>query len=99
VDDLKSLVGTLQDSGCLRLREDHRPGPGRPPSPIIEIHPDLRQDIRTIRNNDPKEGGESVIANSAMQSGGVPRKQYGLPGPDAEPLVREVPDLFSGGVG
>lgn len=42
-DDLQPIVDDLTRRGCLRLVERDRGGrPGRPPSPIVELHPDLR---------------------------------------------------------
>lgn len=40
VDDVRDLVGELAELGCLRLLERASTG-GRPPSPVIELHPAL----------------------------------------------------------
>jgi hypothetical protein len=47
MDDLKPLVDELIERGCLRLITLPTDRPGRPPSPIVEVHPS----IRTIRTN------------------------------------------------
>ena len=41
MDDLRPLVDDLEERGCIRIRTPARDGPGRPPSPCIEIHPDI----------------------------------------------------------
>jgi replicative DNA helicase len=40
--DLAPLVAKLEDRGCLRLvSPPSREGPGRPPSPTVELHPNI----------------------------------------------------------
>ncbi len=41
--DLRTLVEELEERACLRLVDVHREGPGRPPSPLLELHPTLRK--------------------------------------------------------
>jgi len=43
MEDLREVVDELEERGCIRLRHARRDGPGRPPSPTIEIHPSLRK--------------------------------------------------------
>lgn len=43
VENLTAPINTLIDMGYVRrVTQPKPPGPGRPPSPVIEIHPDLR---------------------------------------------------------
>lgn len=60
VDELMAVLQELQSRGCLRLRPVHRPGPGRPPSPLVEVHPQIRR-IREI----------SLPRRSAVRLGGL----------------------------
>ncbi|MGH7476568.1 MAG: DUF3987 domain-containing protein, partial [Longimicrobiales bacterium] len=39
---LAELLDGLVKAGCIRLLPVERPGPGRTPSPIVELHPSLR---------------------------------------------------------
>jgi len=41
MDGLNPVVAALVERGCLRLVERPREGPGRPPSPLVELHPAL----------------------------------------------------------
>lgn len=41
MEDLRPLIDDLADRGCVRLVEKTREGPGRPPSPVVELHPTL----------------------------------------------------------
>jgi len=56
MDDLKPLVHELIERGCLRLITLPTDRPGRPPSPIVEVHPS----IRTIRTNITADQAESA---------------------------------------
>jgi hypothetical protein len=40
-DYLAALLDGLVERGCIRLAAVQRDGPGRPPSPVIELHPAL----------------------------------------------------------
>jgi replicative DNA helicase len=42
MDELTPLVEELESRGCLRRVEQRRDGPGRPQSPLLELHPALR---------------------------------------------------------
>lgn len=67
--DLAPLVAKLEDRGCLRLVSlPPREGPGRPPSPTVELHPDTVKSIRTIRTNTP---GRGTVVNSADSVGQI----------------------------
>lgn len=69
MEDLSAFVESLIERGCIRLCEINRKGPGRPPSPKIEIHPALATSVRTIRTTHGI-GGEMVdSANSANGNG------------------------------
>jgi hypothetical protein len=82
VDDLRQLVEGLEDRGCIRLRQPARTGPGRPPSPTIEIHPLLS---RVRSHNSQNHGGG---ARSQVE---VPPDPWegGTPEPSAEDLVED----------
>lgn len=84
MEDLGPLVDRLVERGCLRLVEDPREGPGRPPSPFVEVHPSLRTGVRSIRQN----GSESAVAGGSANSAN----------PDAEGGGdgTEVPDMLEG---
>lgn len=69
MEDLRPLVDRLAGRGCLRLQEEPRNGPGRPASPIVEIHPNFRKTIRTIRTIAPEGPSETHSANSANAFG------------------------------
>jgi hypothetical protein len=56
MDDLQRPVSDLAERGCLRLVERPTTG-GRPPSPMVEIHPNLRADPRNSRKS-RKRGAE-----------------------------------------
>ena len=49
MDDLTAIVEELVECGCVRLLGTPTNGPGRPPSPTVEVHPSLLESIRTIR--------------------------------------------------
>ena len=51
MEDLHGIVEKLVERGCVRLLETPTNGPGRPPSPTVEVHPCLSESIRTIRTN------------------------------------------------
>jgi hypothetical protein len=59
MDDLSPVVEDLVERGCIRLVERIRKGPGRPPSPLVELHPNLSNRIpdgpRQYRQNDSSE--------------------------------------------
>lgn len=42
-EDLAELLDELEERGCVRRLEQPSEGRGRPPSPVIEIHPFLRE--------------------------------------------------------
>ena len=48
VGDVREKLDLLAKRGCIRLRHDDRPGPGRPSSPIVDLHPALTKSILTI---------------------------------------------------
>jgi hypothetical protein len=66
VEDLRILVDDLAERGCLRLCRQPSNG-GRPPSPIIEIHPALCESIRKSRTS---PGGGTHNATSATSANG-----------------------------
>lgn len=62
--DLHERVEELERRGCLRLVEQPREGPGRPPSPVVELHPALRPQprkrIRFIRQTAASDGRRGI---------------------------------------
>ena len=60
MEDLDKVVGSLVERSCVRLRSVGRGRPGRPPSPVVEVHPS----IRTNRTN-------LYFANTANGNGGM----------------------------
>jgi replicative DNA helicase len=51
VADLEEYLDDLHERGYLRVYVQRTGQPGRPPSPRIDLHPDLTPDIRNIRTN------------------------------------------------
>lgn len=62
MDDLQRNIDELAKRGCLRLVHTPKPGPGRPPSPTIEINPAL---LKTHSHNSHNSSDEAVSTNSA----------------------------------
>jgi hypothetical protein len=68
MEDLRPLVDELVERGCVRLRERASTG-GRPPSPVIQIHPALREVIRTTRASPTEGDAAGTFATSANAAG------------------------------
>ena len=75
MEDLTPLVERLQERGCLRLVSPPREGPGRPPSPVIEIHPAIRGDIPTIPRTPPEVEWEPDNGDSGDGSRGPEKSE------------------------
>jgi hypothetical protein len=75
--DLEPLVTDLAERGCLRLQLRPSSG-GRPPSPVVEIHPALTESIRKSRTSTPTEPEQPTSATSANVSGS-PTEETGDP--------------------
>jgi len=65
MDDLRAAVDGLVARGCLRLVDRVRTGPGRPPSPRIEIHPNIRNSHSHNSHNTAQAIANGNSANSA----------------------------------
>jgi hypothetical protein len=59
--DLTDLVDELAERGCVRRRPAVHSGPGRPLSPILDLHPALRADspqMHTVNTDNPPDEPE-----------------------------------------
>ena len=99
--DLKPLVDKLINQHCLRLREVPTDSAGRPPSPIVEVNPELLESIRTIRTNASGQQTGSDSANSANQPDEPSDTEPSGPGDsvDDERADAELDDLLTVEVG
>lgn len=70
IASLQDVVGGLAERGCLRLVRAPAGGPGRPPSPTIEIHPAIRAKPSHNSHNTPAVGKSGNSANCAKVAGG-----------------------------
>ncbi len=55
MDDFEPVVERLVERGCVRVHTVVRGRPGRPPSPMVEVHPALRTRCKTGDRNDRTE--------------------------------------------
>ncbi len=69
IASLQDVVGELAERGCLRLVRAPAGGPGRPPSPTIEIHPAIRAKPSHNSHNTPAVGKSGNSANCAKVAG------------------------------
>jgi len=74
MDDLNAIVEKLGECGCVRLLETPTNGPGRPPSPTVEVHPCLSESIRTIRTirDGDQRATDSVNLDDLLDVGASP---------------------------
>lgn len=73
MEDLKPLVDELVGRGCLRLRPRPSTG-GRPPSPLVEIHPHLRTEHDKSDENPRRVGGETTFGGFVTADAGRERQ-------------------------
>lgn len=91
VADLEAVLRTLEVHKLVRREERASDGPGRPPSPRLRLHPQLREDpatdIRNIRTNPAVGTGGALSADIADANPGSGLES----GPDAyEAIEREA---------
>lgn len=84
-EDLAELVDALEERGCVRRKPQPHEGPGRRPSPVLEIHPSLVDGHTENTVKGPERGAE-------------PNKRY-LRYANAGESEVEVPDLLDEEVG
>lgn len=93
MDDLRPVVEDLVRRGCLRLVEQPQEGPGRPCSPLVELHPALHGSTpnRPALNtpNTPNGGETGHKAGLAGASSGSDAETDSPP-PDIFEAVTEV---------
>ncbi|MEQ1856170.1 MAG: YfjI family protein [Longimicrobiales bacterium] len=90
MDDLRSLLEELVDRGCLRVQERPSTG-GRPPSPLLQVHPALRDSLRTSRTSSSEDEEAETSATSANRLAEAPSSVTD-PWSEVDELLRvEVP--------
>jgi hypothetical protein len=91
-DYANELFDQLEKRGCIRrVPQEKNPGPGRDPSPVIEVHPDLLTSDKSEKSPPLALGG-----NRSDKSEEFERKESKpLSVPTTSEPVHEVPDLFS----
>jgi replicative DNA helicase len=86
MDALRPVVDELAEWGCIRLVEQVREGPGRPPSPLVVLHPALSGGAPNLHPLNPRNPAAGPAAgHSAGFAGAVPAP---APAPALHPADR-----------
>lgn len=92
-EDLADLLDELERRGCLRRIQQARTGPGRPPSPVLQLHPRLRQGPTADCPGNPENRRvESTGAHSRDFREEIPGSPAGVDGPPPNLSARSGPD-------
>lgn len=97
MDHLRELLDELAKRGCVRLREHRQPGPGRPPSPVVEINPALRGSMDRMDKNAAARPAGGRLVDDAASEGAFTNGGEG-PGSKDRPIVAlEAPSILGDG--
>lgn len=105
VGNLNQVLSLLEEHSLLRRRKQVRKGPGRTPSPLIELNPDTTQSIRKIRTTRPGARSDPLSADFADENRKAPSETKASRPPVENPRERmcmdpqDAPglDLWTGG--
>jgi hypothetical protein len=66
MEDLHPVVDALAVRGCLRLVEQKRTGPGRPPSPLVELHPAIEHQNPETPAQNPQNPAITALGGNTV---------------------------------